>query len=54
MTIVMVMLVFIVYCDACDTTCCCVLFKCYSLTFFYICTLSLFFMCGTHILPLKE
>ena len=22
------MFVFIVYCDVCDTTCCCVLFKC--------------------------
>ena len=28
MRIVVVMLVFIVYCDVCDTTCCCVLFKC--------------------------
>ena len=28
MRIVVAMLVFIVYCDVCDTTCCCVLFKC--------------------------
>ena len=28
MRIVVVMLVFIVYCDVCDTTCCCVLLKC--------------------------
>ena len=28
MRIVMVMLVFIVYCDVCDITCCRVLFKC--------------------------
>ena len=28
----MVKLVFIVYCDVCDTPCCCVHFKCYSFT----------------------
>ena len=33
MRTVMVMLVFIVRCDVCDTTCCCVLFKCQSFTY---------------------
>ena len=30
------MLVFIVSCDVCDTTCCCVPFKCYSFTYIYV------------------
>ena len=41
MRIVMVMLVFIVYCDVCDTTCCCIPFKCYSLYIFVHCFCSL-------------
>ena len=36
MRIVMVMLVFIVYCDVCDTTCCCIPFKCYSFTYIFV------------------
>ena len=50
MRIVVVMLVFIVHCNVCDTTCCCVLFQFFCLfLFFNTCTLSLAFMCGTHI-----
>ena len=33
MRVVMVMLVFIVYWDVCDTTCCCLLFKWYLFTY---------------------
>ena len=40
MRTVMVKLVFIVYCDVCDTTCCCVRFKCYSFTYVHcLCSL---------------
>ena len=44
MRIVVVMLVFIVYCDVCDTTCCCVLLLCKSCTYVH-CLCG--FMCGT-------
>ena len=50
MKIVMVMLVFIVHCDVCDTRCCCVLFKCSSFTYVH-CLCSL---CVAPTFSLKE
>ena len=49
MIIVMIMLVFIVFCDVCNNMCCCVPCKCKSC----ICTLS-FFLCEAKLTNFAE